>query len=46
MVNNRNAIFRISRRPDLAEVKDFFFSHYAPNNAILCLAGNITAEKT
>ena len=27
-------------------MKDFFFSHYAPNNAILCLAGNITAEKT
>ena len=32
----------------LEEVKEFFFSHYAPNNAILSLSGNITtgeAEK-
>lgn len=29
----------------LKDVKDFFFSHYAPNNAILCLSGNITAGK-
>lgn len=26
---------------DLDRVKDFFYSHYAPNNAILTLAGNI-----
>jgi len=25
----------------MADVKDFFFSHYAPNNAILSVAGNI-----
>lgn len=30
---------------DLGNVKKFFFSHYAPNNAILCLTGNITPEK-
>ena len=29
----------------LEEVKQFFFSHYAPNNAILSLAGNITADE-
>jgi len=29
----------------LTDVKNFFFSHYAPNNAILSLAGNITAEE-
>jgi predicted Zn-dependent peptidase len=27
---------------NLDEVKDFFFSHYAPNNAILCVSGNVT----
>jgi zinc protease len=27
---------------DLEQVKKFFFSHYAPNNAILSLTGNIT----
>jgi zinc protease len=26
---------------DLEQVKNFFFSHYAPNNAILALTGNI-----
>jgi predicted Zn-dependent peptidase len=31
---------------ELPTVKDFFFSHYAPNNAILCLAGNISSETT
>lgn len=31
---------------ELKQVKKFFFSHYAPNNAILCLAGNINEEKT
>ena len=29
---------------DLEEVKKFFFSHYAPNNAILALTGNITFD--
>jgi zinc protease len=29
---------------DLKIVKEFFFSHYAPNNAILALAGNITSD--
>lgn len=29
----------------MADVKDFFFSHYAPNNAIMCLAGNITTKR-
>jgi zinc protease len=30
----------------LDDVMDFFFSHYAPNNAILSIVGNITLEKT
>jgi predicted Zn-dependent peptidase len=30
---------------DLLQVKNFFYSHYAPNNAILCLSGNITPGK-
>jgi predicted Zn-dependent peptidase len=29
------------KNSDLEQVKRFFFSHYAPNNAILSLAGNI-----
>ena len=29
----------------LDEVKSFFFSHYAPNNAILVLAGNIEEDR-
>ncbi|HUX59383.1 MAG TPA: pitrilysin family protein [Bacteroidales bacterium] len=29
---------------DLEQVKNFFFSHYAPNNAILALTGNITSN--
>ncbi|MFO7615858.1 MAG: pitrilysin family protein [Bacteroidales bacterium] len=29
----------------LEEVKSFFFSHYAPNNAILSLAGNISPDE-
>jgi zinc protease len=29
------------RNTDLEQVKSFFFSHYAPNNAILALTGNI-----
>lgn len=30
----------------LEEVKDFFYSFYAPNNAILAVCGNITFEET
>lgn len=30
---------------DLDLVKEFFFSHYAPNNAIMSLAGNINEQK-
>jgi predicted Zn-dependent peptidase len=33
-------------RVTLEDVKAFFFSHYAPNNAILSVAGNITLEET
>lgn len=29
---------------DLDQIKNFFFSHYAPNNAIIALTGNITFE--
>jgi predicted Zn-dependent peptidase len=29
---------------DLEQIKKFFFSHYAPNNAILALTGNITSD--
>lgn len=30
----------------LEEVKDFFYSFYAPNNSILAVSGNITFEET
>jgi zinc protease len=30
---------------NLNEAEDFFFSHYAPNNAILTLTGNITPDR-
>jgi len=30
---------------NLDEVKEFFFSHYAPNNAVLTLTGNITPDR-
>jgi predicted Zn-dependent peptidase len=30
---------------NLKQIKDFFFSHYAPNNAILAVAGNIDQVK-
>jgi predicted Zn-dependent peptidase len=30
---------------NLKQVKDFFFTHYAPNNAILTLTGNISPER-
>lgn len=29
-----------------ADVRNFFFSHYAPNNAILAVAGNISLSRT
>lgn len=29
----------------MADVKDFFFKHYLPCNAILCVAGDITTEE-
>jgi zinc protease len=29
----------------LADVKDFFFTHYAPNNAVLSVAGNVDPDK-
>ena len=29
----------------LGDVKDFFFEHYRPNNAILVVAGNVTTEQ-
>ncbi|MFA6129222.1 MAG: pitrilysin family protein [Bacteroidales bacterium] len=29
----------------LSDVKDFFYSHYAPNNAILTLSGSIKSEE-
>ncbi|MCB0409604.1 MAG: insulinase family protein, partial [Flavobacteriales bacterium] len=29
----------------MEDVKDFFFHHYLPNNAILCIAGNIRTEE-
>ncbi len=32
-------------RAELQQVKDFFFSHYAPNNAILSMAGNISGPE-
>lgn len=32
------------RNADLEQVKSFFFSHYAPNNAVLALTGNINYD--
>ncbi len=29
---------------DIKQIKDFFYSHYAPNSAIIALTGNITHE--
>lgn len=29
----------------LQDVKNFFFKHYRPQNAIMCIAGNITTER-
>jgi zinc protease len=33
------------RNVTLSNIRDFFYSHYAPNNAILTLAGKITPAK-
>jgi predicted Zn-dependent peptidase len=33
------------RNVTLIQARDFFYSHYAPNNAILALAGKITVSK-
>lgn len=30
----------------LEEVKAFYYAHYAPNNAILCVSGNISVDET
>ncbi|MGD9977497.1 MAG: M16 family metallopeptidase [Bacteroidales bacterium] len=41
----------IGKSPDhiksasLVDVRNFFYSHYAPNNAILCVAGPVDPEK-
>jgi zinc protease len=32
-------------KAELTQVKEFFFSHYAPNNAILSIAGNISGNE-
>ncbi len=32
------------RRASLSDVKKFFYSHYAPNNAILSICGNVSFE--
>lgn len=29
----------------LPDIRNFFFSHYAPNNAVLAVSGNITADE-
>jgi len=33
------------RKAELSNVKDFFFSHYAPNNAILVVAGDVETDQ-
>lgn len=30
---------------ELQDVKNFFFKHYRPSNAVLCVAGNITTDE-
>ncbi|MBP7463865.1 MAG: insulinase family protein [Bacteroidales bacterium] len=34
------------RQASLKEVKEFFYSHYAPNNAVLVIAGNFEPDNT
>src|SRR5690606_10087115 len=29
----------------LEDVKNFFYKHYRPSNAVLCVAGNVTTEQ-
>lgn len=33
------------KKATLSDVKDFFYSHYAPNNAILCIAGPVNPNQ-
>ena len=33
------------KNASLNDVKDFFEHHYAPNNAIICIAGNVSAKE-
>lgn len=33
-------------RVTMKDVKEFYYSHYAPNNAVLSVAGNITFDQT
>ena len=33
------------RRMTLEDVRSFFFSHYAPNNAVLAICGNVTLDE-
>lgn len=33
------------RKCNLEDIRDFFFSHYAPNNAVISLCGNISPER-
>lgn len=30
----------------LTDVKNFFYNYYGPNNAVMCIAGNISLERT
>lgn len=32
-------------RVTMADVKDFFYSHYAPNNAVIAISGNVTLDE-
>lgn len=34
------------QRVTISDVRDFFYSHYAPNNAVLAVTGNISLERT
>lgn len=29
----------------MADIKEFFYSHYAPNNAVMAISGNVTLEE-
>ncbi len=33
-------------RVTMADVKEFFYSHYAPNNAVLAVTGSLTLDRT